>query len=181
MKYPAFYKAITRKFGAKRGPYSVGMVRRVGGIPPDSYRQHRAGKESTRKGRAAVSQFRRVLGKVWTQRVNQRPIVRGQPRAIPDVYARISYSLIPVSISLIWCRGFPVPRGREFCSNVLKSSRDFAPSTRTGGSILRITLYYPCRSGKPFQRRVRTRLRAPPSSKSRHYESSRVAPSKIPP
>ena len=58
---------------------------------------------------------------------------------------------------------FPVPRHRELVANSSGIRRNFGLRHTGEGQFPRNSLYFPCGSGNPAERRVRERLHPPPS------------------
>jgi len=59
---------------------------------------------------------------------------------------------------------FPVPDHRESVATTAERLRNLGAESARWAQFRRISLHFPCRSGKRQQRRVRTRLPPPPSS-----------------
>ncbi len=59
---------------------------------------------------------------------------------------------------------FPVPDHRESVATTAERLRNLGAESARRVQFRRISLYFPCRSGKRQQRRVRSRLPPPPSS-----------------
>ena len=59
---------------------------------------------------------------------------------------------------------FPVPDHRELVATAAERHRNLRAGSTRRVQFRRISLYFPCRSGKRQQRRVRSRLAPPPSS-----------------
>jgi len=70
---------------------------------------------------------------------------------------------------------FPVPRHRELVANSSGIRRNFGLRHTGEGQFPRNSLYFPCGSGNPAERRVRERLHPPPSSPRLRRPCARTA------